>query len=189
MNKTQIAVFGGGCFWCTEAVFQRLKGVKSVTPGYAGGNENYGTPETSSGVGKTGPSYESVSSGLTGHAEVIQVEFDPAQIPYEALLEVFFATHDPTTPDRQGNDRGTQYRSIVLAADAAQQAAAEKMIAKLQPEYRDLIVTQVEKLGEFYPAEDYHMNYYNENKGQPYCSLIISPKLGKLREKYGERMK
>lgn len=176
MAETQIAVFGGGCFWCTEAIFQRLKGVKQVTPGYAGGT----TPN---------PSYEQVCTGLTGHAEVIKIEFDPAQIPYEALLEVFFATHDPTTPDRQGNDRGTQYRSIVLAADEAQQAAAEKMIAQLQPEYSDPIVTEIKPLGEFYPAEDYHVNYYNENKGQPYCSLIISPKLGKLREKYGERMK
>jgi peptide-methionine (S)-S-oxide reductase len=173
--STQFAVFGGGCFWCTEAFFQRLKGVKSVLPGYAGGT----TPN---------PSYDQVCTGRTGHAEVIKIEFDPAEISYEDLLEVFFATHDPTTPDRQGNDRGTQYRSVILAADEGQKRAAEEAITKFAPDFPAPIVTQVAMLAEFYPAEDYHQNYYNENGAQPYCSFVISPKLAKFRKKFAEKI-
>jgi peptide-methionine (S)-S-oxide reductase len=173
--STQFAVFGGGCFWCTEAFFQRLKGVKSVLPGYAGGT----TPN---------PSYDQVCTGRTGHAEVIKIEFDPAMISYEDLLEVFFATHDPTTPDRQGNDHGTQYRSIILAADEGQKKEAEEAITKFAPDFPAPIVTQVAMLADFYPAEDYHQNYYNENGAQPYCSFVISPKLAKFRKKFAEKI-
>jgi peptide-methionine (S)-S-oxide reductase len=173
--STQFAVFGGGCFWCTEAFFQRLKGVNSVLPGYAGGTS-------------PNPSYDQVCTGRTGHAEVIKIEFDPAVISYEDLLEVFFATHDPTTKDRQGNDRGTQYRSIILAADEGQKRAAEEAIAKFAPDFPAPIVTEVKPLGVFYPAEDYHQNYYNENGAQPYCSFVISPKLAKFKKKFAEKL-
>jgi methionine-S-sulfoxide reductase len=175
MNTPESAVLGGGCFWCTEAVFQRLKGVKAVMPGYAGGK----TPN---------PSYEQVCSGWTGHAEVAKIEFDPAVISYADLLEVFFATHDPTTKDRQGNDRGTQYRSIILYASDDQKKAAEDAIKKFAPDFPTPIVTEVKPLGEFYPAEDYHQNYYNENGAQPYCSFVISPKLAKFRKKFAEKI-
>jgi methionine-S-sulfoxide reductase len=173
--STQFAVFGGGCFWCTEAFFQRLKGVKSVLPGYSGGTTK-------------NPSYDQVCTGRTGHAEVIKIEFDPAVISYEDLLEVFFATHDPTTKDRQGNDRGTQYRSIILAADEGQKQAAEEAIQKFAPDFPAPIVTQVAMLADFYPAEDYHQNYFNENGAQPYCSFVISPKLAKFRKKFAEKI-
>jgi methionine-S-sulfoxide reductase len=175
MNKTESAVFGGGCFWCTEAVFQRLRGVKSVTSGYAGGS-------------MPNPSYEQVSSGWTGHAEVTKIEFDPGVTSYANLLEVFFATHDPTTKDRQGNDRGTQYRSIILYADEKQKKEAEEAIREFQPDFPAPIVTEVKPLADFYPAEDYHQNYYNENGSQPYCSFVISPKLAKFRKKFAERI-
>ena len=174
-NSAKYVVFGGGCFWCTEAVFQRLKGVNSVMPGYAGGNA-------------PSPSYEQVCTGRTGHAEVAKIEFDPAVISYEDLLEVFFATHDPTTKDRQGNDRGTQYRSIILYANEGQKKAAEAAIAKYAPDFPAPIVTEVKPLGEFYPAENYHQNYYNENGAQPYCSFVISPKLAKFRKKFAEKI-
>jgi methionine-S-sulfoxide reductase len=173
--STQYAVFGSGCFWCTEAFFQRLKGVQSVLPGYAGGTTK-------------NPSYDQVCTGRTGHAEVIKIEFDPALISYEDMLEVFFATHDPTTKDRQGNDRGTQYRSIILAADEKQRQSAEDAIVKFAPDFSSPIVTVVKPLGEFYPAEDYHQNYYNKNGTQPYCSFVISPKLAKFRKKFGEKI-
>ena len=173
--STQFAVFGGGCFWCTEAFFQRLKGVKSVLPGYAGGTTK-------------NPSYDQVCTGRTGHAEVVKIEFDPADISYEDLLEVFFATHDPTTPNRQGNDRGTQYRSIILAADEGQKKAADEAITKFASDFPAPIVTQVAMLAEFYPAEDYHQNYYNENGAQPYCSFVISPKLAKFKKKFADRI-
>ncbi len=173
--STEHAIFGGGCFWCTEAFFQRLKGVKAVMPGYAGGS----TPS---------PSYEQVCTGRTGHAEVIKIEFDPAVISYEDLLEVFFATHDPTTKDRQGNDRGTQYRSIILYASEGQKVAAEEAIAKFTPDFPAPIVTEIKPLAEFYPAEDYHKNYYNENGAQPYCSFVISPKLAKFQKKFAGKI-
>ena len=143
-------------------------------PGYAGGSA-------------PSPSYEQVCTGRTGHAEVAKIEFDPAVISYADLLEVFFATHDPTTKDRQGNDRGTQYRSIILYASEGQKQAAEEAIQKFAPDFPAPIVTEVKPLGEFYPAEDYHQNYYNENGAQPYCSFVISPKLAKFRKKFAER--
>lgn len=178
MEKPETAVFGGGCFWCTEAVFQSLKGVLSVLPGYAGGR----VPN---------PSYEQVSSGRTGHAEAIKIEFVPAQIKFEDLLGVFFATHDPTTLNRQGGDVGEQYRSAVFYASPEQKLAAENFIRKLNQEgvFSAPIVTQIQPLDKFYAAEDYHKNYYVKNSGQPYCQAVINPKLAKLRAKFAGLLK
>lgn len=172
-THTQIAVFGGGCFWCTEAVFQKLKGVQSVLPGYSGGQGGH-------------PTYEQVSSGTSGFAEVIRFEYDPEQISYRDLLEVFFATHDPTTLNRQGNDVGTQYRSAIFYANEEQKQQAEDIIHELTNAhaYRDPIVTTLEALQNFYEAEEYHKNYYERNKNQPYCMVIINPKLKKFKEKF-----
>src|SRR3989344_7570889 len=173
MSKT--AVFGGGCFWCTEAVFQMLKGVEKVEPGYAGGSaEN--------------PSYEQVSRGDTGHAEVIRVTYKPAVISYTDLLTVFFGSHDPTTPNRQGADVGEQYRSVILYQTPEEKVAAEKMIVDVNESLKDgtRVVTKVEKLGTFYPAETYHRDYYKQNAGAPYCELIIEPKLLKVRKRFAE---
>ncbi len=175
-QKNEIAVFGGGCFWCTEAVFQELKGVVSVMPGYAGGRMK-------------NPTYEDVSSGRTGHAEVIKIEFNPEQIAYRDLLTVFFASHDPTTRNRQGNDVGTQYRSVIFYATEGQKREAEKFIKELDEPGSKPVVTEIQPLGEFYSAEKYHQNYYKENFRQPYCELIINPKLKKLKEGYRELLK
>ena len=168
-----IAVLGGGCFWCTEAVFKMLKGVVSVMPGYAGGT-------------MVNPSYEQVSSGVSGHAEVIKIEYDPAQVSFNDLLTVFFATHDPTTPNRQGNDVGEQYRSIILTTTPEQHAEAEHFIRELNAssDKGATIVTQVEMLTTFYEAEDYHKNYYARNSGAPYCAIVINPKLEKVQQKF-----
>lgn len=168
-RNTFLATFAGGCFWCTEAIFQRLHGVIKVTPGYSGGDME-------------GPTYEEVASGKTGHAEVIQVEYDTEKIKYEELLEVFFATHDPTTLNRQGADIGTQYRSAVFYHDQKQKDDTEEFIKKLtlQNTFKDPIVTEVSKFKKFYPAEDYYLNYYNSHKNQLYCKIIITPKLKKL---------
>lgn len=169
------AVFGGGCFWCTEAVFQMLKGVSKVEPGYAGGEiEN--------------PSYERVSEGETGHAEVIRVTYDPARISYEDLLTVFFGSHDPTTPDRQGNDIGEQYRSVILYGSDEEKQTAEKMIDEVQKSLTNgsRVATQVVPLEKFYPAEDYHKNYFKTNSSAPYCQLIIEPKIEKVRKRFAE---
>jgi peptide-methionine (S)-S-oxide reductase len=167
------AVFAGGCFWCTEAVFQRLRGVKSVESGYAGGS----TPN---------PTYEQVSQGNTGHAEVIKFEYDPALITYHDLLEVFFVTHDPTQLNRQGADVGTQYRSAIFYADEEQRVEAEEFIKQVEADkvFSEPVVTTLEKLAEFYPAEDYHKNYFNKNQNQPYCQVVINPKLKKFKEKF-----
>ena len=163
--------FGGGCFWCLEAVFQRLNGVKSVASGYAGGTVK-------------NPTYEQVCDGDTGHAEVVQIEFDSKVLTFEKLLEVFFAAHDPTTLNRQGGDRGTQYRSIILTENDAQKAAAVKAKAAAKPEFRDPIVTEITPLTTFYKAEANHQNYFNQNAGKnPYCSAVIQPKLQKLLSK------
>jgi peptide-methionine (S)-S-oxide reductase len=172
------ATFGGGCFWCTEAVFRELRGVERVVSGYAGGQV-------------ANPSYEAVCSGRTGHAEVVQVTYDPATVSYRELLEVFFATHDPTTLDQQGADRGTQYRSTVLYEDEAQRHEAETIIAELEREqvFPDPIVTKVEPLDRFYPAEQYHQDYYARNGRQPYCQVVIAPKLAKFRKTYQEKLK
>lgn len=168
-------VFGGGCFWCTEAVFQMLKGVSKVESGYAGGAlEN--------------PSYERVSGGNTGHAEVIRVSYDPAIITYEDLLTVFFGSHDPTTPNRQGNDVGEQYRSVIFYGDEKEKEIAEKLIKDVDVSLTDgtHVVTQLEPLTVFYPAESYHRNYFKENKSAPYCQLIIEPKVEKVRKRFAE---
>lgn len=174
----QKAYFGGGCFWCTEAVFQRLKGVSAVAPGYAGGKT-------------TNPSYEDVCSGETGHAEIIEITYDPSEISYEALLDVFFHTHDPTTLNYQGNDVGTQYRSVIFYQTDEERKSAEDLIHTYtkSEEFPRPIVTEVTKLDVFYPAEDYHFNYYNKNSYQPYCSVIIGPKVAKLMQKYGKMVK
>ncbi len=174
----EIATFGGGCFWCTEAVFLELRGVEKVESGYAGGAmEN--------------PSYEAVCSGRTGHAEVIQITFDPATISFHDLLEVFFATHDPTTLNRQGADVGTQYRSVIFTHSPEQQAAAEAMIGELNASgaLAGPIVTQVVPYANYYPAEGYHQNYYADHPTQPYCSAVIPPKLTKLRQKFAAKLK
>lgn len=168
---TEKLTFGGGCFWCLEAVFQRLNGVTSVASGYAGGKvEN--------------PTYKQVCAGDTGHAEVVQIEFKPAVLPLEKLLEVFWAAHDPTTLNRQGHDVGTQYRSAIFYASEAQKAAAEKSKASAQKDFKDPIVTEISPLTKFYVAEDYHQNYFNLNASKnPYCAVVISPKLQKLLKK------
>jgi len=170
------ATVGGGCFWCLEAVFEDLKGVSSVTSGYAGGH----TPN---------PDYESVCSGQTGHAEVIQVKFDPSVLSYKDLLKIFFTLHDPTTLNRQGADRGTQYRSIVLYENAAQKAAAEEAREAAQKHWPDPIVTEIVPLGSFYEAEAYHQGYYKQNTKKPYCSAVIAPKVKKMRETFGNLLK
>jgi peptide-methionine (S)-S-oxide reductase len=178
MSKTEIAVLGTGCFWCSEAIFKQLRGVVSVIPGYAGGT----TPD---------PSYEQVCSGLTGHAEVAQIEFDPSVIPYEDLLEVFWHVHDPTSLNRQGNDVGTQYRSIILTTSRAQEKVAEKSLKELQNSHilKNPVVTVIEPLSHFYPAENYHRDYYANHPDQIYCRLIISPKLQHLRQQYADKLK
>lgn len=162
--------FGGGCFWCLEAVFQRLPGVTSVVSGYAGGT----VPN---------PTYKAVCTGETGHAEVVQIGFDPAKTTYDKLLEVFWAAHDPTTLNRQGADVGTQYRSVIFYETDAQKAAAEKSKKAAQPEFRDPIVTEITPLKAFYKAEAYHQNYYNLNSDAGYCQVVIRPKLRKLLDK------
>ena len=176
-ERREEATFGGGCFWCTEAVFERLAGVESVESGYAGGSI-------------ANPTYEAVCSGETGHAEVIRITYDPGVISYRDLLEVFFATHDPTTLNRQGNDRGTQYRSVVFAHDAAQEAAAQEMIQGLNAsgEFSGPIVTEVSGLGDYFPAEEYHQDFYRLNPTQPYCNAVIPAKLEKLKKKFGHKL-
>lgn len=177
-SQTETAVFGGGCFWCTEAVFMMFKGVVSVTSGYAGGT-------------KENPSYEEVCLGKTGHAEVIKVEYDPALISYRDLLTVFFATHDPTTLNRQGNDMGTQYRSIILYAHDEQKIQAEHYVQDLEISSPGgtPIVTEVKLLDRFYEAEDYHKDYYTQHKTKPYCQLVISPKLKKAQTEFSQLLK
>lgn len=169
-----LATFGGGCFWCTEAVFQMVKGVLAVESGYAGGKD----PQ---------PTYEAVCSGRTGHAEVVQLRFDPAQVRYEDLLEVFFRTHDPTTLNRQGNDIGTQYRSVIFYHDGAQQKIAEDVKRRLEAAgvYDGPIVTEVVPIDRFHKAEAYHQDYYRRNPGQGYCAAIIGPKLAKFKKAFG----
>lgn len=170
-SSLQRVTFGGGCFWCLEAVFQRLIGVKSVASGYAGGS----VPN---------PTYKAVCTGETGHAEVVQLEFDPQQISFDKLLEVFWAAHDPTTLNRQGADHGTQYRSVIFYENDAQKTAAEKSKAVAQAEFKEPIVTEITALTKFYKAEDYHQNYYNQNADRnPYCAVVIRPKLQKLLHK------
>ena len=174
----ETATLAGGCFWCLEAVFQQLKGVTKVTSGYTGGT----VPN---------PSYEAVCTGRTGHAEVVQIEFDPAVVSYRELLDVFFVIHDPTTLNRQGVDEGTQYRSAVFYHAPQQQQVAEAVIAELEAGkvWDDPIVTEVVPLDAFYPAEEYHRDYFRRNPGQSYCRAVIAPKVAKLRKQYFEKLK
>jgi peptide-methionine (S)-S-oxide reductase len=176
MERT--AVFGGGCFWCTEAIFQMLKGVSKVESGYAGGKMDH-------------PSYEQVSNGNTGHAEVIRVTYDPATISYEDLLTVFFGSHDPTTPNRQGADVGEQYRSIILYETEEDRATAERVSKEINESLSDgtHVVTQIVPLGQFFKAEDYHQNYFKENTSAPYCQIVIEPKIEKVKKRFAELVK
>lgn len=171
--KQETVVFGGGCFWCTEAVFLRLRGVLSVTSGYAGGNV-------------ANPNYYEVTEGKTGHAEVVKIVFDRETISFRSLLSVFFAVHNPTSLNRQGNDIGSQYRSVIFYTTKKQKQEAEEAIAKINDskEFENSIVTEVLPLDKFYAAEEFHQNYFQKNSDQPYCDYIIVPKLEKLREKF-----
>lgn len=175
---TETIVFGGGCFWCVEAVFKRLRGVVLVLPGYAGGIKN-------------NPTYFAVSSGISDHAEVIKVEFDPTQIQLEDLLAVFFSSHDPTSLNRQGNDVGEQYRSAVYYTSESQKDFVQKYIQKLEDEkiFSSTIVTELRPLDMFYEAENYHKNYYDQNRDQPYCQFVIDPKIAKLRKQFSHLLK
>ncbi len=174
----EIATFAGGCFWCTEALFLEVKGVEKVVSGYIGGTVK-------------NPSYREISTGTTGHAEAIQITFNPKEVAFEDLLEMFFGTHDPTTLNRQGADVGTQYRSEVFYHSQEQKDKVEKYIELLEKEklYSNPIVTKVSSATIFYPAEDYHQNYYNQNSGQGYCQMVIAPKLEKLRKYYKSKLK
>ena len=178
MGKTEKATLGGGCFWCVEAVFNQLKGVESAISGYAGG----AMPD---------PDYEAVCNGDTGHAEVVEVTFEPDLLSYREVLEVFFSVHDPTTMDRQGADVGSQYRSIIQTHSPEQERTARAIIAELEAEkvWDDPIVTQVEPATTFYPAEDYHQEYYARNPSQGYCQAVIRPKLAKFRKAWAQKLK
>jgi len=177
-KKLEVAVFGGGCFWCTEAVFTKLKGIETVTSGYAGGKV-------------ANPSYFQVSEELTGHAEVVKLEFDPSTISYAQLLDIFWHVHDPTTLNQQGADVGTQYRSIILFTTEEQKLLAVSALAALKAsnEFRSPIVTEIQPLDAFYTAEEYHQRYYERNEDQPYCQVVITPKVQKLLQKYGNLLK
>ena len=176
-SSHELATLGGGCFWCLEAVFEQLRGVSAVESGYCGG-------------GVTAPTYEQVCTGRTGHAEVVQIMFDPSVISFGELLDVFFATHDPTTLNQQGADAGTQYRSAIFFHSAAQREAAERKIAELNEAHlwSSPIVTQVAPAETFFPAEAYHQGYFQLNQRLPYCQAVISPKLAKLRSKFAEKL-
>lgn len=175
-EREEVATLGGGCFWCLDAVFRDLRGVQGVVSGYSGGEV-------------ANPSYESVCAGTTGHAEVVQVTFDPDVISFRELLEVFFTIHDPTTLNRQGADSGTQYRSAVYHHSPEQQVAAAAVMADVQSLWNDPIVTEVAPLETFYPAEDYHQDYYRANPSQPYCQVVIAPKVAKARQEFLGKLK
>lgn len=177
-GSVEIATLGGGCFWCIEAIFQRLQGVSKVESGYSGGE-------------RKNPTYEQVSAGGTGHAEVVQITFDPSVISYADLLNVFFHLHDPTTLNQQGADSGPQYRSVIFFHNPEQQKTAEEVKKKIGESklWADPIVTEISPFKEFYRAEDYHQNYYNEHKVKPYCSIVIAPKVQKLFKEFGSRLK
>jgi peptide-methionine (S)-S-oxide reductase len=177
-KRIEVTTLGGGCFWCTEAVFSQLKGVEEIEPGYSGGNvEN--------------PSYEQVSTGKTGHAEVAQINFDPAVISFKEILQIFFSIHDPTSLNMQGADIGTQYRSVIFYHDDEQKAIAEQVIKEFSDEgaFDAPIVTQVEPSKAFYKAEDYHREYYKRHPEQPYCRVVIAPKIAKFRQLYLDKLK
>jgi peptide-methionine (S)-S-oxide reductase len=178
MGSREIATLGGGCFWCLEAVYDQMEGVLSVESGYMGGHlEN--------------PDYQAVCTGTTGHAEVVQVTFDPAAITYRDILEVFFAIHDPTTRDRQGNDAGPQYRSVIFYHDEAQRAVADETIRELHAQaiWPAPIVTEVRPAATFYRAEDYHQEYFQNNPRQPYCAYVVAPKVQKFRKKFASKVR
>ena len=176
-GEREVATLGGGCFWCLDSIYRQLKGVESVVSGYAGGT-------------KPNPSYREVCGGNTGHAEVVQITYDPSQISYRDLLDVFFTIHDPTTVDRQGGDIGPQYRSIILTHSDEQARIAREAIADVTAEgvWDDPIVTRVEPLTTFYPGEAYHQDYFANNPNQPYCQVVIAPKVAKFRRKYLEKL-
>lgn len=177
MNE-EIAILGGGCFWCLEAVFDRLDGVKSVESGYMGGH-------------KDNPTYQQVCSGNTGHVEVVRVTFDPNELSFRELLDVFFTIHDPTTLNRQGNDVGTQYRSVIFYTSEQQRQTAEQLIAEMNAarHWPNPIVTTVEPVKKFFEAEDYHQEYFANNPNQPYCQFVVAPKVEKFQQKFAEKMK
>lgn len=174
--NVEVATLGGGCFWCVEIMYQDLKGVLKVESGYSGGKINH-------------PTYREICSGLTGHAEVVQITFDPSIISYQEILEIFFTVHDPTTLNRQGNDTGTQYRSVIFYHSKAQQQVAEQVKAGAQALWDDPIVTEISPLINYFPAETYHQNYFKDNPNQPYCSIIIAPKVKKFRAQFQEKLK
>lgn len=176
-KNLQIATVGGGCFWCTEAVFQEVKGVEKVVSGYAGGKV----------PGR--PTYREICSGLTGAAEVVQITFDATRLSYEALLVIFMTTHDPTTLNRQGADSGTQYRSVIFHHDMVQQKIAKQVVTELQAYYENPIVTEISEAPVFYDAEKEHQNFYKNNHGQGYCTYVIEPKLAKLRKLHADLLK
>jgi len=177
MKEYKTATFGSGCFWCTEAIFQKLKGVLSVTPGYSGGK-------------RENPTYDQVCSGATGHAEVIHIQYDSEIISFEDLLEVFWKTHDPTTLNRQGADVGSQYRSVIFYHDEEQKELSERYKQKLNEAgiFDKPIVTEINLFQKFYPAEKYHQDYYNNNPAQPYCSFVITPKLAKFEKIFADKL-
>lgn len=170
------ALVGGGCFWCIEAVYNRVRGVQSAISGYAGG-------------ARKNPSYEQVCSGATGHAEVVEITYDPSVIAYEEILEIFWEIHNPTTLNVQGADRGTQYRSVIYYYDEVQKEKAQNSIAQAQLSWNDPIVTELSPVPEFYPAESYHQNYYNEHPTQGYCHVVIAPKIEKFMKKFSDKVK
>jgi peptide-methionine (S)-S-oxide reductase len=170
----QFATLGGGCFWCLEAVFEEVQGVVDVESGYTGGSVDR-------------PSYRQVCDGTTGHAEVVRVEFDPAQISYREVLEIFFTIHDPTTPNRQGNDIGTQYRSAIYVHSAEQRSVADDVIREAQAHYKNRIVTEVTEAGQYWRAEDYHQEYFRHNPEQGYCMIIVAPKVAKFRKTFAAK--
>lgn len=177
-NNLELATFGAGCFWCVEAIFQRVDGVEKVVSGYSGGHVK-------------NPSYKEVCNGTTGHAEVCQLSYDPDEVSYDELLEIFWQTHDPTTLNRQGNDVGTQYRSVVFYHNEKQKELAEKYKAELDEAdiYNDPIVTEISEFEKMYVAENYHQNYFNENGSQPYCSFVIQPKVDKFKKVFKDKLK
>ena len=177
-KDVELATLAGGCFWCTEAIFNKIQGIKSILPGYTGGRIK-------------NPSYEQVCSGNTGHAEAVQIQFDPKIISFEKILDIFWNTHDPTTLNRQGNDVGTQYRSAIFYHNNRQKEIAEKSKNVLNEKqvYRNPVVTEITSFNDFFAAEEYHKNYYEKNSNEPYCSFVISPKIRKLSQKYGDEIK
>jgi len=175
-GQMETTTLGGGCFWCVEAIFQDLKGVQKVESGYTGGHV-------------ANPTYREICTGTTGHAEVIQVTFDPAVISFKEILEIFFTFHDPTTLNRQGADAGTQYRSAIFYHSPTQKTVAEEVKKSMQEIWDDPIVTEITPLNKYYKAEDYHQNYFKENPNQAYCSIVIAPKVKKLRQQYQEKLK